>query len=228
MRALFVIAHPDDEVLGCCGVLARHANCGDEIRVAFLAEGVTARFNRDELDSPEVRELSRRRNQNAIRALRLLGISEEAVFVAERFCCRLDEVPQIELVKSIEQHIRQFKPERIYTHAAFDTNVDHRITHRAVIAAARPVWPFAIEILTFEVLSSTEWNPSNPFSPTFFVDIAAYLDSKIAALAAYEDEMKAFPHSRSEEAVRALATFRGVQAGLTCAEAFEIVRMINR
>ena len=222
-----VAAHPDDEVLGCGGTIAYHRAKADYVRVVFLAEGITARYSRDEFQTSRVVEESERRNENAIRALEILGVANEEVFTSERFCCRLDEVPQIELVKEVEHHVREWQPTRLFTHAADDPNVDHGLAHRAVIAAARPVVsPPLRSILTFEVLSSTEWNPTRPFPASIFTDITDQIELKVQALAAYEDEMRASPHPRSEEVVRALAKYRGAQIGVSFAEAFSVIRAL--
>lgn len=227
-RTLVIAAHPDDEVLGCGGTIARLRDAGVPVRVVFLAEGITARYDPPEFDSPKVRAEIDRRNQNAFRALDLLGVPRAEVFTAERYCCRLDQVPLIELSKQIERHIRDFRPERLFCHAPDDVNVDHRLCHQATLAATRPLDPQGPRtILAFEVLSSTEWNPLKPFPANIFIDIAAALDRKVAALAAYEGEMRAAPHPRSDEVVRALARVRGAQAGLPAAEGFVLVRSIE-
>jgi LmbE family N-acetylglucosaminyl deacetylase len=228
-RALIVAAHPDDEVLGCGGSIAKARRQGADVRVLFLAEGVTSRYAMDRVDAPEVRAESKRRNDNAYRALEVLALAPDQVFVSQRPCCRLDEVPQLALVKSVEEHIADFRPERIYTHAADDVNVDHALAHRVVLAAGRPVnRPYLTSIAVFEVLSSTEWNPPRPFAPSLFVDISDTIELKIEALHAYDDEVHPPPHPRSEEVVRALARFRGAQVGVNFAEGFGLIRSLEQ
>jgi len=113
------------------------------------------------------------------------------------------------------------------THALHDTNVDHGLVHKAVLAATRPTVMRALKtIKAFEVLSSTEWNPTKPFPANAFCDISEVMDLKVAALTAYEDEVMPAPHPRSEETLRALATFRGSQVGVRYAEAFQLIRSL--
>lgn len=226
-RTLVIAAHPDDEVLGCGGAIARYADAGMAVRVVFMAEGITARYTPDEFSRPDVQEQIARRNANAFRALKLLGVPESEVHVSLRPCCRLDQHAQIDLTKEIEAHMRDFRPTRIFTHADGDTNIDHRITHQCVLVAARPVHAGLEAVFAFEVLSSTEWNPLRPFAPTAFVDIDATIDRKCQALAAYEGEMRPPPHPRSAEMVRGLARYRGAQAGFNHAEGFVLVRGRN-
>ena len=227
-RILIVAAHPDDETLGCGGTIAKHSARGDEVRVMFLAEGVTARYEKTELESPEIRALSARRNENAIRALAILGVGEEYVLLGSRLCCRLDEYSQIEIVKEIERILREFSPNVVYTHSPDDVNIDHRIAHHSVLAACRPTAVVQIRALyAFEVLSSTEWNPLAPFAGNVFHDISDYIDAKIAALAEYEDEMRQAPHPRSEIVVRAVANYRGAQIGVRSAESFRLIRALE-
>lgn len=224
-RVLVIAAHPDDEVLGCGGTIARYADAGAAVRVVFLAEGVTARFDPVEFSRPEVREWSERRNRNALRALAILGVPADQVFVHSRPCCRLDEVPLIDLTKQVERHIAEFRPTRVFTHSADDPNVDHGLAFRATLVAVRPLEGSPVRaVYSFEVLSSTEWNTTSPFTPTAFFDVGAGMDRKLAALAAYEDEMRPAPHPRSPEVLRALAQFRGAQAGVVFAEGFALVR----
>lgn len=223
-RILVVAAHPDDEVLGCGGLIARERKRGVAVRVVFLAEGVTARHDPEDFDRPDVVAASQKRNENALVALGTLGVPESEIFVATRPCCRLDQVHQIDLVKQIERHVAEFSPTHVLTHAANDTNVDHRVAHLSVIAASRPVASVRpSSILTFEVLSSTEWNPI-PFAPQVFADISLEIDAKIAGLLAYGDEARLPPHPRSPDAIRALAGYRGTQVGVSFAEAFGVIR----
>lgn len=227
-RLLIVAAHPDDEVLGCGGTIARAADAGAAVRVIFLAEGVTARFNPDQFDNPEVRAWSERRNANAFRALDVLGVPAGQVFVQTRPCCRLDGVPLIDLTKEIERHMGDFQPTRVFTHSPDDPNVDHGAAFRATLVAIRPLnRPWLRAVYSFEVPSATEWNPTSPFAPNAFFDITDGMDRKVAALAAYEDEMCPPPHPRSEEVLRGLARFRGAQAGLAYAEGFALVRSVG-
>lgn len=224
-RVLVVAAHPDDEVLGCGGAIAWHTDRGHGVRVLFLAEGVTARFPTQEMESPKVKAASAQRNANALRALAILGVPATEVLVSARPCCRLDQAPQIDLVKDIEHQLVDWRPTRLFTHAGHDANVDHRLAHAAVIAAVRPVRGTPVRsVLTMEVLSSTEWNPTQPFPALVFADITEQLDRKVRALAAYGDEMRDAPHPRSEAVLRALATYRGAQIGVRYAEGFGVIR----
>ncbi len=227
-RLLVVAAHPDDEVLGCGGAIAAARDAGQAVRVIFLAEGITARYRPEDFDKPAVKAEVQARNDNAFKALGLLGVEASEVFVNQRYCCRLDQVPQIDLVKEIEGHIRDFRPSRLMTHWSEDTNVDHRVAHRAVLAATRPIGiGFLKRMLAFEVLSSSEWNTTAAFPANAFLDITAQIERKLQAMAAYGDEMREAPHPRSAEVIRGLASFRGAQAGVRYAEGFSLIRSLE-
>ena len=226
-KVIVVAAHPDDEVLGCGATIAKYRSMNVPIRVIFMAEGVTSRFNDKELSMQHVVAATKLRNDNAFKALKILNIPKKEVYVNDRYCCRLDSVAQLELVKEIEFHIKEWCPTSVFTHAPYDINIDHRMTYESVLAASRPTNSCSVKsIYCFEVLSSTEWNPLNPFKANVFVDITDFINQKINALKAYGDEMRKAPHPRSEEVIRSLARFRGSQSGLNYAEAFSIVRSI--
>jgi LmbE family N-acetylglucosaminyl deacetylase len=226
-RLLVVAAHPDDETLGCGGTIARFREAGAAVRVVCLAEGTSVRFTREERDGPAAQAALKDREANAGKALYLLGVAASEVHLDRRRCCELDAVPQVQLVKAIERHMREFRPTRLYTHAAADTNVDHRMVHWAALTAARPLWPGLKEVAAFEIPSSTDWNPSTPFSPTLFVDITDTIKAKLAAASAYSSEMPAPPHSRSVESLEALARVRGSQVGVMFAEGFQLLRRVE-
>jgi LmbE family N-acetylglucosaminyl deacetylase len=223
---LVIAAHPDDEVLGCGGTIARESG-RQEVRIAILGEGASSRHARPS-DAPAA-DLTRLACDARAAAGELGARSVDFGQLPDN---RFDELPLLDVVKRVEQWIEAYRPDVIYTHHPGDLNVDHGITFRAVLTATRPgASPHLVrEILAFEVPSSTEWaferiDPA--FRPTVFVDIAGTLDVKIAAMARYETEMRPAPHPRSPEKIRALAEYRGSAGGMVSAEAFELIRSLR-
>lgn len=141
----------------------------------------------------------------------------------------MDSVPLLEIVQKLEPIIREVQPSVVYTHHHGDLNIDHRLTHAAVMTACRPVPGSSVrEIYGFEVLSSTEWatQKSLSFLPDYFVDITHQLRIKLDALGVYAEEMRNPPHSRSMAHAEVLAHHRGYSVGVDAAEAFEVYRII--
>lgn len=216
---LVVAAHSDDEALGCAGTIAKHVDNGDNVFVVFMTDGVAARGSSAG---------SNERYAASEAALSVLGVKK-----AFRFSFpdnQMDSVPLLSVVQQVETVVAEISPNIVYTHFAGDLNVDHQITHKAVMTACRPQsWCSVKEIYCFEVLSATEWSPrtSPSFIPNKVVDITAYWDQKIAALSAYKSEMRCFPHSRCLKSVEALANLRGCTHGVARAEAFYVERIIG-
>jgi len=226
MILLVVVAHPDDEVLGCGATIARLTQEGHEVYIAILGEGITSRYQqREQVDRSLVEALHARGRQVA----ELLGVRD--LFLYNLPDNRFDTVPLLDVVKIIEELLEKLKPEVIYTHHGGDLNVDHMVIHRAVLTATRPVSDRPVrEIYAFEVPSSTEWTFGQlqpAFRPNVFMDIAATLETKIEAMTLYESEVRPFPHPTSSEALRAIARRRGSMVGVEAAEAFELVRAIR-
>jgi LmbE family N-acetylglucosaminyl deacetylase len=226
MNILVVAAHPDDEVLGCGGTVARLAREGHKVRIAILGEGITARYpERRQADTGLMAALRQASRQVA----QLLGSAD--LVQHELPDNRFDTVPLLEVVKIVENLIRDFAPEVIYTHHGGDLNIDHRIVHQAVLTAARPLpGQMVREIYAFEVSSSTEWafyGLEPFFRANVLVDISGTLDLKLQALSLYETEARPFPHPRSPEALRALARRWGSVAGCQAAEAFALIRAVR-
>jgi N-acetylglucosamine malate deacetylase 1 len=221
-RILVIAAHPDDEVLGCGGVIAKHTHEGSEVFIAFMTNGVSSR------ECEEIEKNIDLRKQASIRALKNLNITNYKYLNFPDN--KMDSVPLLDVVKSIELLIDDFQPNIIYTHYHNDLNIDHRVTNRAVITATRPQSNCCVKkILTFEILSSTEWTSSaGPhFIPNYIVDVSNYWSKKMDALECYIEEMRDHPHSRSFDTVNALATLRGATNGYKKAEAFFVERILE-
>jgi LmbE family N-acetylglucosaminyl deacetylase len=218
---LVVVAHADDEALGCGGTISRHVEQGDAVHLVLMADGVRSRTDASDADLARRIEASRR-------AQTILGLSStHPLGLPDN---RMDSVPLLELVKKLEPIIEEIRPTVIYTHHYGDLNIDHCLTHAAVMTACRPVPDSSVrEIYGFEVLSSTEWATplESQFVPNFFVDISQQLRTKLKALEAYAEEMREAPHSRSMKHVEVLARHRGYSIGIDAAEAFEVYRIIR-
>ncbi len=221
MNVLVVAAHPDDEVLGAAGTIARHVQSGDDVTIAILGQGITSRAetlevaNRKDIESLKV---------DAQNVSRLLGVNDLQLFSLPDN--RFDSVPLLDVVKLVEQVADEATPEVVYTHFVGDLNIDHEITCRAVMTAFRPLPESTVRrILAFEVPSSTGWGPDhNRFSPNCFVDIEETLKLKLKALDAYGGELRDYPHPRSKKAIAERAGFWGSQVGLRAAEPFMVIR----
>ena len=226
-RAILVVAaHPDDEVLGCGGTIARHADYGDQVQVLIVAEGSTSR--QQERDRAQVKGELTALAKAAKAAGSILGAANvELLDLPDN---RLDSLDRLDLIKRIEEHVDHHKPDCVYVHHAGDVNVDHRRLHEAVVTACRPMPGNVVRrLLSFEVASSTEWQPpgsASAFQPNWFVDISAQWERKREALAVYVSEMRDWPHARSLKAVEHLARWRGAQVGVEAAEAFCLLRQL--
>ena len=223
-KILVVAAHPDDEVLGCGGTIAR-LSPDNEIYTLILGEGITSR---DISMSQKERELEKLK-QDVKSANEILGVKK--VFLENFQDNRFDSVNLLDIVKKIEGYILKIKPDIIYTHHHGDLNIDHRITFNAALTASRPIEDSAIKkIYSFEVLSSTEWNTqsaSTVFVPNIYINISDTISKKIEAMEAYRGEIMGYPHPRSTEGIRILAQKRGLEVGLEFAEAFCLIREVQ-
>jgi len=218
-KILVVVAHPDDEVLGVGGTILKHISRGDAVSILIMGDG--------ELSRESGADVKKRENQ--ARAIAdLLGV--ENLFLEKFPDNQSDTIPLLSLTKKVGEIIEKIQPATIYTHHAHDLNIDHRLTCQAVLTACRPQPSFCVkQILSFEVLSSTEWQlkeEGHVFLPTYYQDITEFIDKKIEILKVYSGELKDYPHPRSVDGVRILAQYRGMEVGFAYAEAFQAVRLL--
>ena len=222
---LVIAAHPDDEVLGCGGTVARFEAEGDKVYTLILGEGITARDASSDQHKRE--EGIRGLKKQAEAANKILGVKK--VYTFDFPDNRFDTVALLEIIKVIEKVKKDVKPDVVFTHLYGDLNIDHQITFKAVMTACRPTEDERVkEIYSFEIPSSTEWNvPSSLtyFIPDYFVDVSKSLKVKINALKEYETELREFSHPRSLKAVELNAKQWGVKMGFEAAEAFKTIRI---
>ena len=220
---LVVVAHTDDETLGCGGTIARHVRNGAKVYGVSMTDGVGARGTEDS-------DKIKKRAQASINAGKILGLEwlEGGSFPDNA----MDTVGLLDVAKVIERAKTLTKPTTVYTHSTADLNIDHRIVSQATLIAFRPqpneVWE---EIRTFEVVSATDYGHQSitkEFTPNLYVEISETWQTKLAALNEYSIEMREPPHTRSFDGLENLAKYRGYQAGLPYAEAFEIIRKVDR
>ena len=226
MNVLVVAAHPDDEVLGCGGTIARDSAAHD-VRIVILGEGISSRAASRADASPAALDALR---SDALAAGTALGArSVDFTGLADN---RFDEMPLLDVIKHVERWVDVYRPDVIYTHHPGDLNVDHGITCRAVMTATRPGAGLHLvkDILAFEVSSSTEWafhRVGPVFQPNVFIDITSTLERKVDAMQRYRSERRAAPHPRSDDKIRAMAAYRGAASGFAYAEAFELIRSVR-
>ncbi len=220
MRVLVLASHPDDELLGVGGTIARHADEGDDVSLVVCSEGATARYE------PEAATALQDSGRQAARVLgarniRFLGMRDQ----------HLDALPILTVIRAVEAVVREFAPDVVYTHHWGDVNRDHKVVGEAVMVACRPVgenYPRAVYL--FETPSSTEWSwpdPASAFVPNHFVDVSSTLERKLQAMACYPTELRPEPHPRSLAALRSRAAYWGQIIGRAHAEAFVVARQVR-
>lgn len=218
-KILVIAPHPDDEVLGVGGTIARYAAEGAEVYVAIATRGYPPEFQE---------EIHQTVRQETLAAHKFLGV-KETIFLSFP-AAKLDTVPHREVNYQLFEIYQKIQPEIIFIPFIGDIHMDHQRIFLSSLVAARPNNPYAPKaIYTYETLSETNWNApylTTNFVPNVFIDISDYLETKIQAMHIFASQIKPFPNERSEESLRALATLRGSTVNRFAAEAFYLVRQV--
>lgn len=216
-KTLVIAAHPDDEVLGCGGLIARQAAAGCPVDVLVITDGTSTQY-------PGNIDMHQRRTEQLTKACEILGSGSITHWDFPDM--RLTENHHLTLNERLSHYIREGEYRQILCHHPFDINLDHRVIFDSVMVATRPIPESSLEgVWSYFTNSSTEWNFSFSgarFIPTVYVDISDFLERKLKALGQYIDEVRDFPHPRSFEAVRSRAMTFGSEVGFHAAEAFHL------
>ena len=216
---LIIAPHPDDEVLGVGGTMARLADEGAPVHVAVLTAGRPPRFDARQVGTVRA---------EAAEAHRTLGVTE--THWLDLPAAALDTVSHAEANDSLGALVRRIDPATIFLPHPGDIHLDHQLAFLSGMVASRPHQArFPTAILAYETLSETNWNApylTPAFLPNCFVDITASIDRKLAAFGQFASQHRPAPHERSVETIRALATLRGATVHRPAAEAFVAIRLL--
>ncbi|MEO0899367.1 MAG: PIG-L deacetylase family protein [Bacteroidota bacterium] len=209
MNYLILLAHADDESLGTGGTIPYLIDQGHDIQLRIVSEGIIGmRASQDD---------NRKSFENACQ---ILGLSDVNMlgYPDQQF----EQSTIAELTNSVSNSLSHPSPDVIISHSSKDLNKDHRIVAEVAKILGRPRSK-QTAILACEIPFSGSWN-GQPFQPTYFIDIEPYLETKLKAFSQYSNESRPFPDPFSEEGLRTLAKYRGMESGYRAAEAFEVVR----
>jgi LmbE family N-acetylglucosaminyl deacetylase len=222
MKILVVSAHPDDEVIGAGGTLLKHAKQGDAIFWLIMTT-----MNGHGSYSPE--QITQRENEIQKVAKRL---SIKKVFQLQHITTRLDQVHLSNIISDVSGIMKEVEPEVVYLPNRSDVHTDHQVTFNAVFACTKSFrYPSVKRVLMYECLSETEFAPTTSdqsFLPNWLVDISPFYQGKLELLQVYSSEMGQHPFPRSLRNAESLAVFRGAMAGVEYAEAFQLIKLIEK
>ena len=220
MRVLIIAPHPDDEIIGVGGTIAKRAKAGDEVYVCIVTKGKSPLFN------PDFIEQGRRECREADAKL---GV-KETIFL-DFPAVMLETIPRYELNGKVAEVVQNIKPEEVYIPHRGDMQIDHQMVVDAAMVAVRPRGDdYPKRVYAYETLSETGWNipnVTNEFIPTVYENITDTYDVKMEAMSVFKSQLAPFPAARSVGAIEALAKFRGAIVSVEAAEAFSLVREVK-
>ena len=219
-KTLVIAPHPDDEILGCGGTMARLVADGCPVTVAVVTKGMAPQFS-DAFITQIRKEASAAHALIGVQDTRYLDLPAAA----------LDTVPATQLNATLGRLVHDVQPETVFVPFVGDIHTDHQLTFLAAMVASRPRDLNAPRrIYAYETLSETNWYAPGitpAFIPNVFIDISETIEQKIASFQCFDSQVRAFPDERSIEAIRALAIMRGASMYRRAAEAFMLVRQID-
>lgn len=224
-RVLIIAAHPDDEVLGMGGTIAKLVKEGNVVDVLIVTDGSSSQYrNSDHL--AEIIEAKKKETRNCAD---VLGIRD--IYYGELPDMKLDTTPHIRINRVIEDVIDKVQPDSVFTHFWGDVNCDHQNVYKSTLVAVRPVLGQVVrELYCYRVPSSTEWTPNKAdtmFMSNYFVDIQEFTEQKYNAFACYSTELRDYPHPRSVQYLRENDRVVGLRVGMFAAEEFVLLRKLD-
>lgn len=221
-KILVIAAHPDDEVLGVGGTIAKLSREGNEVNILIVTDGSSSQYS----NNIHLVDIIKNKANETKECAKILGIKN--IFYGQLPDMKLDTIPHIEINRAIEQIINEIQPDTVFTHFWGDVNIDHQNIYRSTLVAVRPLMGQVVkQLLCYRVPSSTEWTPNKPdtiFTPNVFVDISQVAERKYKAFSQYRTELREYPHPRSVRYLRETDISNGLQVGFLSAETFMLLR----
>ena len=223
-KILTFFAHPDDETLAAGATINKLSKNGCQVYMAIPATGINARKNIID-KKKRVKKLINLK-KDTFKALSIIGVKKSNIFLGNFSDNELDKYTLLNLIHWIEKIINKVKPDAIFTHHRFCTNIDHQYCHEASIVASRPSVNSRIPVFCGEIPSSTGYLKPTQWEPNFYVNISEDdIKAKIKAMQAFKEEARTDPHPRSPEVLKSLAKVRGSESGYNYAECFMIQKI---
>lgn len=215
MNILVLAPHPDDEVIGAGGTIAKHIDSGDHVFLVVLTRAHEPFWPK---------EIIERKSKELAKVVAFLKIKK--LFWLKFKAASLNSVPGIEISKQLEEIIEEVNPHIIYAPPKGDVHLDHDIVGVQALSASRKGRELK-KLLFYEEPQNTGDNSApHYFIPNYFVDISGFIETKLKALKMYRSEEKKFLHARSAKALKMTAAARGSVIGVKYAEAFMLVKEI--
>ncbi|MDD3138445.1 MAG: PIG-L family deacetylase [Lachnospiraceae bacterium] len=220
MRVLVIAPHPDDEIIGVGGTIAKRAQAGDEVYVCVVTKGIEPLFRETFIEQGrrECREADAK-----------LGV-KETIFL-DLPAVMLETIPRYKFNGKIAEVVQQINPDEVYIPHRGDMQLDHQMVVDAAMVAVRPRGKnYPKRVYAYETLSETGWNiPNtvNEFIPTVYEDITDTFEVKLKAMDVFKSQLAVFPAARSIGAIEVLAKFRGATVSIEAAEAFSLIREVK-
>jgi LmbE family N-acetylglucosaminyl deacetylase len=221
-KILILSPHADDEILGCGGFISKYSKKNYHINVLILTNA-----NKGAPEIYSSKDINLIRNES-INANNFIGTKK--LFFENLPALNLSNYPIYKIANIINKYIAEINPEIVLIPSGNDINDDHKIIFKAAKVAMRPNKKNNIKkILSYEVLSETEWNEDEkPFNPNYFVSLdKSDINKKVKAFLKYKSQAKKFPHPRSKEAIFNLSKVRGSKVFMRHAEAFKVERILD-
>jgi N-acetylglucosamine malate deacetylase 1 len=221
-KNLIIAPHFDDEILGIGGTISKFEKEQD-----FYVCIVTNGF----LGNPKIyNKLNFEENKNITKKIKKL-VNIKKYFFLNLPATKLDQLPLSKISDLVINIANIVKPSKLYIPSSKDMHIDHRVIHEACLVACRPLYQYKINtVLAYEVLSETEWGSElgNSFKPNFYQELSEKdINMKIKLFKLYKNEVKKFPHPRSEQGIKNLSSMRGQYINYNHAEAFELIKHIS-
>lgn len=221
-KVIVITAHPDDETLGVGGTILRHVANGDEVYWLI----VTHIFEHQGFSAQKIQQ----RNEEIEKVKSMFGFKK--TYMLNYPTMTLSSSSIIEMVPKISKIFTEVEPEIIYNLNRSDAHSDHRVIFDAVVSCTKSFrYPYVKQVLMYECISETEFAPALPekvFIPNYFVDISEFLEMKLEIMKVFESELGSHPFPRSIDNIKALAHYRGASVGVKYAEAFQLLKFIDK
>lgn len=224
-KVLVIAAHPDDEVLGVGGTIAKLASQSVECHLLIVTDGSSSQYR----DSDHLHEIIEAKKKETQACADSLGF--KSIHYGGLPDMKLDKTPHIVINQVIEKVIDEVQPDTVFTHFWGDVNRDHQEVYKSTLVVVRPVMGQMVkDLYCYRVPSSTEWTPNKAdtmFMPNYFVDIEKFAEQKYKAFACYSTELREYPHPRSVQYLSETDKAAGLRVGLMAAEEFVLLRKID-